>query len=47
MVGYIAVGVVQSIQSLPADWALARRIAAGSVGGEGVGLFISAGKVIG
>jgi hypothetical protein len=43
----IMVGIVLSVQLLPADWALARRIAAGSVAGAGVGLFITAGKMIG
>ena len=47
MVGCVAVGVVLAIQLLPADWALVRQIAAGSVGGAGVGLIITAIRMIG
>ena len=47
ILGCAAMGVVLAVPGLPADWALARRIAAGCVGGAGVGLIITASRIIG
>jgi len=47
LLGCVALGVAMAILLLPEDWALARRIAAGSVGGAGVGLIITASRMIG
>jgi len=43
----ISVGVVMGVFLLTQDWSLARRIAAGAVGGAGVALIITAPRIIG
>ena len=45
--GCVLLGVVLGFVLLPAEWALARRLAAGAVAGVGVGLTITATKMIG
>ena len=47
MVGCVLVGAVLGGAFLTDDWSLARRIAAGGVGGLGVGLLMTATKMIG
>jgi uncharacterized membrane protein len=47
MVGCTLVGAALGYAYLSGEWSLARRIAAGAVGGAGVGLTITATKMIG
>jgi hypothetical protein len=47
MVGCVLVGAVLGGAFLTDDWSLARRIAAGGVGGLGVGFLMTATKMIG
>ena len=47
LVGCVLVGVGLGLVLLPAEWALARRLAAGAVAGVGVGLTILATRMIG
>ena len=46
-VACISIGTVLGVFVLTDDWSLARRIAAGAVGGAGVGVLITAAKIIG
>ncbi len=43
----ISIGVVLGVLILTDEWSLARRIAAGVVGGAGVGILITAPRIIG
>jgi enoyl reductase-like protein len=47
MVGCTLLGAALGAAYLTDDWSLARRIAAGGVGGLGVGLLMTATKMIG
>lgn len=47
MVGCTLGGVVVGMILIPEDWALWRRIAGGAISGAGVGLLITAFKMIG
>ena len=43
----LVVGVALGITVLPPEWSIARRVAAGAVSGAGVGLMITAARMIG
>jgi hypothetical protein len=47
VVACISIGAVLGVLVLTDEWSLARRIAAGVVGGAGVGILITAPKIIG
>jgi hypothetical protein len=47
VVACIAIGTVLGVLVLTDEWSLARRIAAGAVGGAGVGILITAPRIIG
>ena len=47
MIGCALIGAVSGILLLPEEWMLVRRIAAGTVAGGGIGLTITATKMIG
>ena len=46
-VACISIGTVLGVLILTDEWSLARRIAAGAVGGAGVGILITAPRIIG
>jgi len=46
-IGCISIGAVLGVLLLTDEWSLARRIAAGIVGGAGVGMLITAPRIIG
>jgi hypothetical protein len=43
----VSIGIVAGVFLLTNEWSLARRIAGGAVGGAGVGLLITAPRIIG
>ncbi len=45
--GCTVLGAVLGLYLLPEDWALARRIAGGALGGAGCGLIVTAPRIIG
>jgi len=47
MIGCVAIGAVLGIFVLTDEWSLARRVAAGAVAGAGVGILITAPRIIG
>ena len=47
IVGATAVGVVAGVFFFPEDWALARKLAGGALGGAGCGLIVTAPRIIG
>ena len=47
LIGCTLAGVLAGVWGLDPGWSLARRAGAGAVGGAGVGLLISATKMIG
>jgi len=47
IVACISIGAVLGVLLLTDEWSLARRIAAGVVGGAGVGVLITAPRIIG
>jgi len=47
IIGCISIGAVLGVFFLTEEWPLARRIAAGMVGGAGVGILITAPRIIG
>jgi hypothetical protein len=47
VIACISIGTVLGVLILTDEWSLARRIAAGAVGGAGVGILITAPKIIG
>ncbi|MBW2716147.1 MAG: hypothetical protein JRD03_08725 [Deltaproteobacteria bacterium] len=47
LISCVTIGVVSGVFLLTNEWSLARRIAAGAVGGAGVGLLITAPRIIG
>jgi hypothetical protein len=47
LISCVAIGTVSGVFLLTNEWSLARRIAAGAVGGAGVGFLITAPKIIG
>ena len=47
IIACISIGAVLGVVLLTDEWSLARRIAAGVVGGAGVGLLITAPRMIG
>ncbi len=47
IIGCISIGAVLGVFLLTDEWSLARRIAAGVVGGAGVGILITAPRIIG
>jgi hypothetical protein len=47
LISCVAIGTVSGVFLLTNEWSLARRIAAGAVGGAGVGLLITAPRIIG
>ena len=47
LIACIAIGTVLGAFLLTNEWSLARRIAAGAVGGAGAGLLITAPRIIG
>ena len=47
VIACISIGAVLGVLVLTDEWSLARRIAAGVVGGAGVGILITAPRIIG
>lgn len=47
VIACISIGAVLGVFVLASEWSLARRIAAGVVGGAGVGILITASRIIG
>jgi hypothetical protein len=47
IIACISIGAVLGVLVLTDEWSLARRIAAGVVGGAGVGILITAPRIIG
>lgn len=47
MLGCMALGPVLGVLLLPEDWAMWRKILGGLVGGAGVGLMITAPRIVG
>ena len=47
VIACISIGAVMGVFILTDEWSLARRIAAGVVGGAGVGILITAPRIIG
>ncbi len=47
VIACISIGAVLGVFVLPDEWSLARRIAAGVVGGAGVSILITAPRIIG
>jgi hypothetical protein len=47
VIACISIGAVLGVLILTDEWSLARRIAAGAVGGAGVGILITAPRIIG
>ena len=47
IISCISIGAVLGVFILTGEWSLARRIAAGVVGGAGVGVLITAPRIIG
>jgi hypothetical protein len=47
IIACISIGAVLGVLLLADEWSLARRIAAGVVGGAGVGILITAPRIIG
>lgn len=46
LIGCTVVGAIAGLSLLTPEWSVARRIAAGAVGGAGVGLLITATRMI-
>ena len=47
IISCISIGAVLGVFILTGEWSLARRLAAGVVGGDGVGVLITAPRIIG